>query len=170
MNQKDFRIREAVPGDALKLRDLRLEALRAHPEAFGADYETDKNLPQSFWEESLEPKPDRIVFVAESDSRLVGMSGITRSKSPKMNHHAGIWGVYVSSEWRQEKVGEKLINACLDWARRKNLVSVKLSVVTTNAGAIRLYLKCGFQVYGVEPKVIRVNNVFYDELLMIQSF
>jgi len=169
MNQKHLQIREAVPADALKLRDLRLEALLAHPEAFGADYETDKNMPPSFWEKSLEPNPAGTVFVAESNSNLVGTSGIKRFASSKMFHAAVIWGVYVSAEYRREKLGEKLIEACLDWARQKDLASVKLSVVTTNSSAIRLYVKCGFEVYGVDPKVIKANDRFYDELLMIRN-
>ncbi|MCG8351950.1 MAG: hypothetical protein MI924_29640 [Chloroflexales bacterium] len=31
-------IRAAVPEDAVRLRELRLEALARHPEAFGADH------------------------------------------------------------------------------------------------------------------------------------
>lgn len=170
MNRKEVQIREALPSDALKLRNLRLEALKTHPEAFGADYETDKNTPLSVWEQNLQPNPNAAVFVAESNSDLIGSSGITRSKFQKMSHNAVIWGVYVSGEYRRGKIGERLINACLNWAREKNLVSVKLSAVTTNAAAIRLYVKCGFQVYGVEPKVLKVEDDFYDELLMIRSF
>lgn len=75
---------------------------------------------------------------------MIGTSGIRRHDSPKMSHNAVIWGVYVSADYRQKKAGEKLINACLDWAKQKELVSVKLSVVTVNASAICLYLKCGF--------------------------
>lgn len=168
MNQTHLQIREAAPADALKLRALRLEGLQAHPEAFGADYETDKNLPQSFWEKSLEGNAMKTVFVAEADSDLVGVSGIRRFDSSKMSHAAVIWGVYVSAKYRGEKVGEKLINACLDWAKQKNLLSVKLAVATTNASAIRLYVKCGFQVYGLDPQVIKANGVFYDELLMVR--
>jgi len=35
--------------------------------------------------------------------------------------------------------------------------------------AIRLYTKCGFQVYGVDPQVIKANGIFYDELLMVRN-
>lgn len=42
MNQKSLLIREAVFSDLQRLRSLRLEALRLHPEAFGSDYERDK--------------------------------------------------------------------------------------------------------------------------------
>ncbi|HEX8736883.1 MAG TPA: GNAT family N-acetyltransferase [Pyrinomonadaceae bacterium] len=169
MNQKHLQIREGVPADALKVRDLRLEGLQAHAEAFGADYETDKNFPPSFWEKSLEGDAMKTVFVAESNSDLVGAAGIRRFDSSKMSHSAIIWGVYVSAKYRGEKVGEKLIAACLDWAKQKNLLSVKLAVATTNMPAIRLYTKCGFQVYGVDPQVIKANGIFYDELLMVRN-
>ncbi|HEX8248557.1 MAG TPA: GNAT family N-acetyltransferase [Pyrinomonadaceae bacterium] len=169
MNQKHLQIREATIADALRLRGLRLEALKGHPEAFGADYETDKNLPLTIWEKSLESNPTGTVFIAESDSDLVGTAGIKRFASTKMFHVALIWGVYVSAEYRREKLGEKLINACFDWARQKNLMSVKLAVAATNTSAIRLYVKCGFEVYGVDPKVIKANGIFYDELLMVRN-
>lgn len=168
MNRKHLQIREAVPADAVKIRDLRLEGLQAHAEAFGADYETDKNLPMSFWEKNSEGDAMKTVFVAESNSALVGASGIRRFDSSKMSHAAVVWGVYVSAKYRGEKVGEKLINACLDWAKQKNLLSVKLAVATTNASAIRLYVKCGFEVYGLDPQVIKANGIFYDELLMVR--
>lgn len=167
--QKNLIIREAVFDDLPKLRKLRLEALKLHPEAFGGDYETDKKLPLSHWKSNFKPESGNTVFVAQSGADLVGTSGIYRHKSPKMSHNAVIWGVYVSADFRHQKVGEKLIGACLDWAGEKELVSVKLSVVTNNASAIRLYLNCGFQVYGVESKVIKVGQNYYDELLMAKN-
>jgi RimJ/RimL family protein N-acetyltransferase len=45
-------------------------------------------------------------------------------------------------------------------------VVVKLGVITTNTPAIRCYARCGFTVYGIDPKVIYYDGVFYDELLM----
>ena len=52
------------------------------------------------------------------------------------------------------------------YARELGLRLVRLGVVTTNASAIRLYQRCGFTVYGVEPEVLYVNGIYYDELLM----
>jgi hypothetical protein len=40
-------IRQAVPEDAVGLRELRLEALQNHPEAFGSDYDNEVNHPFS---------------------------------------------------------------------------------------------------------------------------
>jgi RimJ/RimL family protein N-acetyltransferase len=64
------------------------------------------------------------------------------------------------------RIGEALIGECLAWARTQGLAVVKLGVVTTNTSAIRCYARCGFTVFGVEPKAIFYDGVYYDELLM----
>lgn len=168
MKQENLIIREAVDDDLQQYRKLRLESVRLHPEAFGRDYETESEIPLSEWKSKLIINQNDTVFVAQAGENLVGISGIKRSPSLKTAHNAGIWGVYVAAGFRGENVGEELIKACIGWARERLLFSVKLSVVTTNVPAIRLYLKCGFQVYGVEPKVIRVDQNYFDELLMVK--
>jgi len=39
-------------------------------------------------------------------------------------------------------------------------------VLTVNTPAIRCYDRCGFSIFGVEPKAIFYNGVYYDEFLM----
>lgn len=168
MKQVNIIIREAVFDDLQQYRRLRLESLRLHPEAFGRDYETEKEVPLSEWKNKFIIDSNDTIFVAQAGDNLIGIAGIRRSPSIKTAHNAGIWGVYVSADFRGEKVGEKLIEACVQWAKQKNLFSVRLSVVTTNVSAIRLYLKCGFQVYGVEPKAIKVDQNYFDEFLMVR--
>ena len=46
---------------------------------------------------------------------------------------------------------------------------VKLGVSTTNTPAIRCYARCGFTIYGIEPKAVCYDGVFYDELLMAKA-
>ena len=94
------------------------------------------------------------------------MTGIYRVDSPKLSHIGNIWGVYVRPGWRKAGVASALINACVDWAQGHNLSKVKLAVVTTNGDAVHCYLRCGFQVYCVEPDAIRYDGKSYDELLM----
>jgi RimJ/RimL family protein N-acetyltransferase len=43
---------------------------------------------------------------------------------------------------------------------------IRLSVVTTNAEAVRLYAKAGFSVYGLERRALKIDGRYYDELLM----
>lgn len=165
----DVTIRPAGPADAAALRELRLEALQRHPQAFSADYEVAITQPAEFWAERLEQnlaQNSAATFVAVAGGQCVGLCGIVRGNSSKTRHAGMIWGVYVQDAWRGAHISDGLIGACLAWARTQELAVVRLGVVTTNAAAIRCYVRCGFAVYGVEPQSVRWDGVFYDELLM----
>ncbi|MEZ4639808.1 MAG: GNAT family N-acetyltransferase [Caldilineaceae bacterium] len=86
-------------------------------------------------------------------------------RRPRSNT-ALIWGVYVRPSWRGRHIAEDMLEVCVGWARENGVSVVKLAVVSTNGGAIRCYLRCGFQVYGVEPQVLFHDGVMQDDLLM----
>ena len=162
-------IREANVADAAALRELRLEALQDRPEAFGSDYEKESKDGVADWEKKLTGQPDNAIFVAVAGSALVGMTGIGRNKHTKMKHGGYIWGVYVQPAWRGKNISGQLIEACVRWSAARSMKFVKLGVVATNPAAINSYIRSGFRVYGVEPRVIFYNNVYYDELLMVRD-
>ena len=83
-----------------------------------------------------------------------------------MRHAASIFGVYTRADRSGAGVADALLAACVSYARELGLRLVRLGVVTTNASAIRLYQRCGFSVYGVEPETIQHDGIYYDELLM----
>jgi ribosomal protein S18 acetylase RimI-like enzyme len=83
-----------------------------------------------------------------------------------MQHTASIWGMYVQPEWRGQGLGERLLEANVDWARRNDVRIVRLAVVADNGPAIRCYLKQGFTVYGVEPEALYYEGRYLDELWM----
>ncbi len=162
-------IRQASVDDAAALRELRLEALAKHPQAFAADSATTAAEPASLWAERIAAYASgntAVVYVAEAEGGLVGMAGLARGHWPKTQHGATFWGVYVREEWRGLHVAEALLQGCITWARGQGVEVVKLGVITTNAPAIRCYARCGFAVYGVDPQVIRCDGISYDELLM----
>ena len=100
---------------------------------------------------------------------LVGMTGIYRDASPKTQHNGNIWGVYVRSGWRGLRIADQLIEACIAWARQRQIRLVRLAVITSNASAMQCYLRCGFSGYGVDPEVIYSGGVYHDELLMVRK-
>ncbi len=158
--------------DAAAYRDLRLEALQRSPTAFGSDYESSAAHPLSFWEERMAQgaKGEQgVTYLALAGDALIGMTSLVRNTLAKMRHSASIFGVYVSPDWRGAGVADALLAACLAHGRALGLRSVRLAVVTTNTSAIRLYLRHGFSVYGVERETLFVDGVYYDELLMACS-
>ncbi len=162
-------IRPAAPADAPRLRALRLQALASHPQAFSSDYETSAQDPLKTWEDRLNRyanSADETLYLAEAGDALVGMTGVFRDPRVKVRHAGTIWGVYVDPAWRGQHIAERLVQACLDWAAEHEVIYVRLAVISVNAPAIQCYLRCGFRVYGVEPKSLRWQERYYDELLM----
>lgn len=160
-------VREANAADAARFRELRLEALRTSPIAFSADYQKISNHSQKYWEDLLTPQPDETtMFIAEREGRLIGMTGVMRSNSPKTRHAVWIWGVYVTPEWRGLHLAQELVLSCLEWAKARKAALAKLGVAVVNEPAIRCYERCGFSKYGTEPRAILYEGNYYDEYLM----
>jgi RimJ/RimL family protein N-acetyltransferase len=165
----DVLIRPTREEDAAAYRALRLEGLRAHPEVFGADYATSAARPIEYWQERMRGGaggPEGITYVAEAAGELIGMTALVRNDLAKTRHAGSIFGVYTHPDWRGTGVADALLEACAGYARVLCIRLIRLGVVTTNASAIRLYQRCGFRVYGVEPESIHHDGVYYDELLM----
>ena len=162
-------IRAAREDDAAAYRELRLEALYRHPEAFSSDYEESAARPESFWLERLRRNgadDGVMMYFAVWEGELLGMTAVARTNSAKVRHSGTIVSVYVRPEWRGLRIADALIEACLEWGRARGVTIAKLGVTATNVSAIRCYLRCGFQVYGVDPQAICHEGVCYDELLM----
>jgi RimJ/RimL family protein N-acetyltransferase len=160
-------IRHATTSDLDAFREMRLEALKNHPSAFGADYEGSAARPNEYWQERLKiDQEHEALFFAEHEGQLAAMTGIFRGPSKKSRHESTIWGVYVRPQWRGHHISETLVRSCLSWAKEQRLAIVKLAVVTTNRPAIRCYERCGFTIYGKEPKALFYDGIYYDEYLM----
>lgn len=163
-------LREAKPADAVPYRELRLEALRDSPTAFSADYQTNLRQPPDYWKERLTLQPEEAtIYLALHEGNLIGMTGIVRGSSPKTRHAALIWGVYVKPEWRGLHIAGELVSSCLDWARARNIILLRLAVSAANQPAIRCYERSGFKTYGTEPRAIYYEGTYYDEYLMYHS-
>lgn len=163
-------IREASPADAVQFRELRLSALLDSPIAFSADYQKNLSHPAKYWEDMLTaPADESIIFLAEYENQIIGMTGIARGGSPKTRHGTTIWGVYVQPEWRGLHIAEELIKSCLQWAKARQVVIAKLGVATINQSAVLCYERCGFKIYATEPRVLFYEGKYYDFYMMFCS-
>ncbi len=163
-------VRQGQESDAQAYRELRLEALRNHPEAFSSDFAENEKRPMSSWVERLRSLgKETMIFFAVHENELVGTCGIYREESPKTKHSGTIFGAYVRPAWHGAGIADEMIAACIKWARQHEMKIVKLGVVTTNTAAIRCYERCGFSSFGTEPQAIYANDRMYDLLLMSRT-
>lgn len=164
-------LRPTAEADAPAYRVLRLEALEQAPSAFGADYAQSAALPPEHWRERMRSgagDAQGVTYVACAGAALVGMTRLSCEESPKTRHYAHLYSVYVTPAWRGLRLAEALIEVCAAWGRAAGLRRLRLTVNSTNAAAIRTYLRCGFSVCGVEPESLFWDGVYYDELVMVR--
>ena len=162
-------IREAHSLDVPQFRELRLHALEHAPTAFSSDYEMYRDKPESHWESRLAFDEYRTIFFAEYENKLIGMTGIHRNESPKTKHSAEIFSVYVRPEWRGLHIAEALMEACIHWAKARGVNIVKLGVISASTSAIRCYQRCGFTIYGTQPRGIFYEGQYYEGYLMYRD-
>jgi RimJ/RimL family protein N-acetyltransferase len=162
-----FSIRRFRPDDAAAYRDLRLEALVFHPEAFSASFATEQAQSLAWHAARLERQP---VFGGSllPDDRPAGMVGLFQSDAPKIRHKATIWGMYLQPPARGSGLAAALVEHALSYAAGV-AEEARLSVMSCNDAAIRLYRRLGFVQYGIEPRALKVAGRFHDEILMART-
>ena len=93
--------------------------------------------------ESIVASPATILYVARADDGIVGTLTLVVFRS-LTGARCWIEDVVVDGRARGRGVGELLVGAALDGARRANARSVDLTSNPTRVGANRLYQRCGF--------------------------
>jgi RimJ/RimL family protein N-acetyltransferase len=157
-------IRRLEPADAALYKEIRLEALRKNPEAFGSTFERENVQPLSWFEAAI----GRVdIFGAFVDGQLAGIAGFSAQEGLKQAHKGLLWAMYVRDDARGAGVGRKLVAAILDHARGR-VEMVQLTVVSENEAAQRLYRAMGFVEYGYEKRGLKQDGRYYDELLMVK--
>jgi len=158
-------IRPLQPSDAQAYRDLRLEALRTSPEAFGSSYEEEAPLSLETIAARIPTSGPNAIFGAFAGTGLVGMAGFAVHDRLKARHKGVMWGVFVKPEWRKRQVGKALVQRVIDHAAL-HVIMLEAAVGLANEGARRTYHGLGFRPYGIERKALRVGDTFYDEELL----
>lgn len=148
---------------------MMLEAYGSHPEAFTSSVAEREALPLAWWQARLtsDPRPLQLVLGAFQDAVLAGVAGLTFESREKSRHKAALFGMYVSSTARGKGFGAGLVQAALaEAASRSGIKVVQLSVTQGNPSAQRLYERCGFVQFGLEPFAVALPGGFVSKVHM----
>lgn len=163
--QVAVQLRQLDSSDALAYRELRLGALRDHPEAFASSYDDELARQESETASRL-ARPDQVTIGAYADGRLVGVASLLRIGSVKEWHKARIVGMCVSPDARGRGIGRAVLDQVIEAAREWGVTELRLAVTVGNQAARNLYTAAGFTTYGIEPRSLRLDTRFYDVELM----
>lgn len=157
--------RELSKKDYLLYKEIRLELLENNPTSFGSSHEDEAKFDDEKWIERL-TKNHVHTIGAFKKTKLIGIAVLVQSPRTKMNHIATINSMYVQPSYRNKGIAYGLIQFAEKIALKHGTERLNLSVVTTNTAAHNLYKKIGFIDYGIEPCIIKYNNVYYDLQIM----
>jgi ribosomal protein S18 acetylase RimI-like enzyme len=153
--------------DVVVYRDLRLQALKESPTAFGSSYEQECCFSLTDFAARLRPHDDSAngIFAAFDDTdKLIGMLGFSRESRLKRSHIGSLWSMYVLPEFRRQGVGAALLDEALSHARQLDgLRQIILTVTTNNLAALSLYRSRGFERFGLERNALFFDGTYFDE-------
>ena len=130
-----------VPDDWEAHRDIRLEMLRAAPDAYWFTYADEAVYDEADWRERIE---GAWLVQARDAEGVLGSAGLGSHWEPERATTATLFGMYVAPRGRGRGVGEALVRAVLAEAQRRGKSEVVLEVTSANETAISLYERCGF--------------------------
>ncbi len=144
-SEMETAVRRVRPGDADRLREVRLSALRDAPSAFASSFETEVVHPAAAWAEAAEARSsgiDDATFLAEVGPDCVGLIGAFRRPGrPGVVELVSMW---VAPELRRRGVGRLLVEQAVAWAGDTGADAVELWVTRGNYAAIAMYRNSGF--------------------------
>lgn len=154
--------------DAKKYQEIRLNALKTDPEAFGSTYEREVEFTLEQVASRIAPTKDRFVLGALHNGKLVGTVTFMRESGLKTCHKGNVFGMYVKPDFRGKAIGKALLSELIEQAKLcEGLEQINLAVVTGNRSAEKLYNSLGFEVYGTERHALKFNGHYFDEHLMV---
>ncbi len=159
----DITFRLLTVHDAEMTRQLRLRACREESAAFLEAYEELVQLPPEDFKRRFE---NGWIAGAFMGNTLVGIAGLYRHKGLKVRHKGTVWGVYVAPEARGHGIAQRCIEMLLEQAAQADIELAQLSTDATNEATITLYKKLGFEIYGLEKCVTKIDDRYIDDVLM----
>ncbi|MGH8844303.1 MAG: GNAT family N-acetyltransferase [Advenella sp.] len=150
--------------DAGAFRQFRLAALQSAPQAFGSSHAAESAQPLAFFQDRLRTSK---VWAARQHDAIVGTAGLAPWLGVRERHKGYVWGVFVDAHARGQGIAQALLTRLLAYAEQ-HYEQVTLSATAVNTPALKLYQQAGFEIYGKEPRSLKDETGYSDELLMVR--
>ncbi|HEY9006540.1 MAG TPA: GNAT family N-acetyltransferase [Ohtaekwangia sp.] len=157
-------IRNAFFEDAETLCALGIQTFRETFDEHNTAEDMEQYLATAFTKEKLEQEleeKDTVFFLAEDNGEAIGYAKVRKGKEQEglENDRAlEIHRIYVAKSHLGKRIGNALMQACLDYAKEAGYEVVWLGVWEHNARAVSFYKKYGFEKFGAHTFVLGTDE------------
>jgi ribosomal protein S18 acetylase RimI-like enzyme len=100
----------------------------------------------------------RVWIAQDANGAIAGHIDLRARPEPAAAHRAML-GMGVHRGHRRQGLGMRLIGTALDWASTQDGIDwIDLEVLSVNAGALRLYVRAGFDTIGEVADMFRIDG------------
>lgn len=164
-------IRSAAPGDALSLVAIKKSVVEEGDWTVvqADEFETSGEAEQESIRRHTE-RPGYLYLVADVEGEPVGLLEFENGEHER-SAHSGMLSMFVGRGWRDRGVGTVLLQVLIDWATENPIIEkLTLAVFHTNARAIALYRKLGFEQEGYCPRDMKAEDGTYIDSVLMYRF
>lgn len=134
-------VRATTEDDWLRLKDIRLAALRDSPTAFATSYAATAARDESSWRNHAREETQPNFWFALNGPQVIGMIGAAAGKEGECN----LIAMWVHPDFRGTGAAGRLVDTVKTFAHAHGFRRVILCVAPENLPAVRLYSRHGFE-------------------------
>jgi RimJ/RimL family protein N-acetyltransferase len=116
---------------------------------------------------TFKSEPNSICLIATLDGAIVGEINLKGYQRQALRHGTFL-GMSVAAAHRRKGLGQELVRHALEWAAANAIERVDLTVLASNEGAIKLYIKNGFLQEGKRKTFVKLPGGYMDDILMVK--
>lgn len=136
----DVKLKLAAESDYLRVKQLRLAALKDSPNSFRAKYEVLKDRPDNYWQQVLKASSWCLV---SADGVDIGLLAVDRADKDRKSD-CWVSGWWISQSHRGQGISKLMAQWVYELCRKNGWEKIGLGVWPDNKAAIAVYLKLGF--------------------------
>ncbi len=164
--EKELLKRALESDDWLNLRDIRLHALKTHPEVYGSNFADENKRSEQDWRGLLSSESMR-VFGAFHGQNLVGIAAAYDWRFDQSGKSASLGMWYMNPAYRKTGAFVDLVRLSMDWAKaQKRYERIVVSHRVGNETSKSVNQKLGFHYFMTRsdhwPDGQTADNIFYE--------
>lgn len=159
-------VKRVASSDWQEYKEIRLEALKNEPQAFGSSYNKENERTESEWQNKLAKSEDlngiSFFYAILKEGVFVAIGGAYQDNNKQWN----IIAIYTKKEVRGQGLGQEIFKSIINELKARKIKKAYLCVNTLQIAAQALYKKNGFIIKQIIKDQLLGDGKYYDEVKM----